>query len=292
VFILEIIRTNLVVLFSNISMSSGSACSSDGSKKGPGAPRHPVWDHFELTDRNKSNRYTANCNFCNIAFPDARLDNIKKHILAECKDVPSEVRSTVQDEISKEASAPTLLKTAVRKAAKRSAQSSLLDSFDTRAIGPQVQKDLDFSVLRFVVMGGLPFTVVDSPWFLDLVNKLRPAYVPPGRTKLAGHLLVTEHARCKQAIAARIAAAENLTVSIDGWTDEAKWSVYAFNVNFPDGSTALLGSLDLSDETHSGVALAEHAVRWIKEVGANRVSALCTDNASNMVVMRKEVVVS
>jgi len=91
-----------VVLFSNISMSSGSACSSDGSKKGPGAPRHPVWDHFELTDRNKSNRYTANCNFCNIAFPDARLDNIKKHILAECKDVPSEVRSTVQDEISKE----------------------------------------------------------------------------------------------------------------------------------------------------------------------------------------------
>jgi len=148
VFILEIIRTDLVVLFSNISMSSGSACSSDGSKKGPGAPRHPVWDHFELTDRNKSNRYTANCNFCNIAFPDARLDNIKKHILAECKDVPSEVRSTVQDEISKEASAPTLLKTAVRKAAKRSAQSSLLDSFDTRAIGPQVQKDLDFSVLR------------------------------------------------------------------------------------------------------------------------------------------------
>jgi len=77
-----------------------------------------------------------------------------------------------------------------------------------------------------------------------------------GRTKLAGHLLVTEHARCKQAIAARIAAAENLTVSIDGWTDEAKRSVYAFNVNFPDGSTALLGSLDLSDETHSGVALA------------------------------------
>jgi len=122
VFILEIIRTNLVVLFSNISMSSGSACSSDGSKKGPGAPRHPVWDHFELTDRNKSNRYTANCNFCNIAFPDARLDNIKKHILAECKDVPSEVRSTVQDEISKEASAPTLLKTAVRKAAKRSVE--------------------------------------------------------------------------------------------------------------------------------------------------------------------------
>jgi hypothetical protein len=43
-----------------------------------------------------------------------------------------------------------------------------------------VKKELDMKLLRLVVMEGLPFRMVDSPWFLDFVQSLRPNYWPVG----------------------------------------------------------------------------------------------------------------
>jgi len=44
-----------------------------------------------------------------------------------------------------------------------------------------VKKELDLKLLRMVVVEGLPFKLVDSPWFLDFVHALRPNYCPVGK---------------------------------------------------------------------------------------------------------------
>lgn len=184
-----------------------------------------------------------------------------------------------------------LVKVVARKAHKRAAyQASLEDAIDLRNTSTQVKKELDMKLLRLVVMEGLPFRMVDSPWFLDFVQSLRPNYWPVGSSWLASGLMLKEQARAKQALQERTLAPENLTVSVDGWTDQAKHSVYACTLSFPDGTTALFDAVDLSEETHSGKNLAEHVVKWIQAIGRERVAALCTDNAANMVLMRNLVV--
>jgi hypothetical protein len=88
------------------------------------------------------------------------------------------------------------------------------------------------------------------------MQKATSVLLTAGSSWLASGLMLKEQARAKQALQERTLAPENLTVSVDGWTDQAKHSVYACTLSFPDGTTALFDAVDLSEETHSGKNLA------------------------------------
>lgn len=50
-------------------------------------------------------------------------------------------------------------------------------------------------------------------------------------------------------------AGDGITISVDGWTDIGKRSLYAVTVVFPDRTLCLLSTEDLSGEKHTAANL-------------------------------------
>jgi len=130
----------------SVSQGSGSDSETSVSKaKGRGAPRATVWKHFALSNKNEStNRYTAECNYCEFVLEEARPEAAQQHILQKCKSIPPEIRQEFTAELGKKSSEP-LLKALGRKSLKRASdQSPLTDVFDTRKVTAEVRHSVQY----------------------------------------------------------------------------------------------------------------------------------------------------
>ncbi|DBB02777.1 TPA: Potassium transporter, variant 3 [Trebouxia sp. C0004] len=83
--------------------------------------------------------------------------------------------------------------------------------------------------------------------------------------------------------------AYHLTLSLDGWSNSRMKSIYSWNIVFPDRRVMLLRSDDLSSMSHTGINLAELVIKEVKKWGADRFAGIVTDNAANMVAMRRNL---
>ena len=127
---------------------------------------------------------------CPKVFSDGRLEYLKRHITNECTEVPAHIKLDLVQRLAQQAVRAEQLKDSSRKAKKRSkvdngqqdrSQSRLVEHFDSRAPSQDQANTLDTKLLRMLIMNGVPFNVVRSPWFLDFIAELRPAYIPAGQ---------------------------------------------------------------------------------------------------------------
>ena len=73
-----------------------------------------------------------------------------------------------------------------------------------------------------------------------------------GATKLRTTLLVQEGMCVKAEILEKLKEQQNITVNLDGWTDNQGHSVYTCNIVFPDRQIAQWACEDLSADSHTG----------------------------------------
>ena len=71
-------------------------------------------------------------------------------------------------------------------------------------------------------MCGIPFNVIENPYFIELLRKLRPAYIPPNRKAISGSLLDTEVANINTRINLQLENQKKFTLGKD----------FYYNVNF------------------------------------------------------------
>jgi hypothetical protein len=111
--------------------------------------------------------------------------------------------------------------------------------------------------LRCFVCHNIPFEVVNSPHLARALEMLRPGFLLPGATTFKDKYLYQEYQGIVLKRSRRIQESENLTLSLDGWTDPNKRSIFAFVLIFPeDREPALLETRDASAIIHSAENLA------------------------------------
>ncbi|CAB4376257.1 unnamed protein product [Rhizophagus irregularis] len=71
-------------------------------------------------------------------------------------------------------------------------------------------------------------SIIENPWFIDLIKTLQPGYDPPSRQVLSGTLLESETSRVNIRIMNELSADNNFTIAMDGWTDPHGNSLWAF----------------------------------------------------------------
>ena len=76
------------------------------------------------------------------------------------------------------------------------------------------QEAIDQSLIKAFVCCGTPFAVVEHPFFMDLIRKLRPGYKLPSRNKLAEIMLSHAVIRIENKIMNILEKATNLTLGI------------------------------------------------------------------------------
>ena len=71
---------------------------------------------------------------------------------------------------------------------------------------------VDKTLTRFFVCCGIPFSVVDSPFFIDFIKSLCFEYEPPKRTTLSTTYLDAETAKITLKIEEELRQSKNLTL--------------------------------------------------------------------------------
>ncbi|GES81225.1 ribonuclease H-like domain-containing protein [Rhizophagus clarus] len=61
-------------------------------------------------------------------------------------------------------------------------------------------------------MCNIPFSIIENPWFIDLIKTLQPGYDPPSRQVLSGTLLESETSRVNIRIMNELSADNNFTI--------------------------------------------------------------------------------
>jgi hypothetical protein len=286
------------------------------------------------TSQNPSKRPGAKCKHCQqeIEPRAATVEYLKKHILKDCTTVPQDVRQHWLDVFSSKQASSTAGEQAVLAGVKRKAQHQQdirrhLASRDWDLTESE-RESVSYDLLRFAVTANLGFKQFNNVHLHAAFAKLRPQYRVPSPTAFT-MLLDREYLGVMEKIRVKIRDSQNLTLSLDCWTDACKRSILAFVLQFPDRTLRLLESRELSLDRHTGELLAGGRVDKvrtamqtsgigpltlqclihpclpccslcsgiIKEVVdthklREKLAMLVTDNAANMVLARRLVVES
>lgn len=146
------------------------------------------------------------------------------------------------------------------------------------------------NLFSFIVHANASFNVVEDPYYRDLISSLRPMYKVPSRYVLSGTILSAEAARINLIEMERLESREGLTLLVDGWEDIAKQSLYGTVLTEVGKHPVVLGLSDLTGKRASADTVFEVCNASLQKmcITAKQISALCTDNPSVMIKLRRE----
>lgn len=163
----------------------------------PGKPPHWSWKWFEKSGavNASTNRCTAKCKACGAEMA-GRTELMPKHVI-DCQLTTPEDKAEVQQKLSAAAGAgarvpvPAGVKrgrtqvtedeTSANSLKRPVSQSGFRMYAPALKMAVSQRQELDTKLVRLFACGGLPFHVVDTPFWINYVRTLNPGYVQPGR---------------------------------------------------------------------------------------------------------------
>jgi len=158
-----------------------------------------------------------------------------------------------------------------------SRQSSLSSYFDK--MSTEEKQKLDESFARAIYSSGVALSITENPYLKEHYKQLRPSYELPSRYRLSNPLLNKEYDRIQVKVAQKLAEADSLTLMSDGWTDIRGNPL--INIIFVTPQPVFVKAVETTSR-HTGEYIAKILSTEIESVGASKVQAVVTDNASNM----------
>ena len=153
-------------------------------------------------------------------------------------------------------------------------------------------KSITNSVCYFVAKGMHPFQTVNEPGFRQLLQSLEPRYEPPDRKSLANNYMRKMFEREREKILGKISRIEDFSFTADFWTSCQNRSYGTITMHYIDSDYVLCSHLLETKEitqAHTGMNIAEEIKGIMGEwsLSLDHVSAVTTDNVSNMVLAMK-----
>lgn len=125
-------------------------------------------------------------------------------------------------------------------------------------------------------VNSLSALVLDVPGTAAVIHC---SHLLAGSTQLKTTMLQDDYAYVITSIREKVAAATNITVNLDGWSDNTGHSVYACNVIFSDRTMAQFAVEDFSDDSHTGAFIAGASLLH-RSLRAETMRLCCAGRAS------------
>lgn len=162
-----------------------------------GKPRDNVWEYFHAINVSNDPHKSAQCKFCNQLWKRGRPNKMKAHLALKCTMVTQDIKVEYLKIISNE----DVIKPSTEE------QQSNNNQFDEK----QIIK-ANKALTRLFICCGIPFSVVDSPFFHDFTKSLCYRYEPPKRLVLSTQYLDAEIANVKLKTEEELRHSTNLTL--------------------------------------------------------------------------------
>ncbi|XP_042362854.1 uncharacterized protein LOC121958063 isoform X2 [Plectropomus leopardus] len=158
----------------------------------------------------------------------------------------------------------------------------LIDSVDQRS-----QAVADECLARAVYATSSPLTLADNIYWKKFFSVLRPAYCPPTREALSSHLLDYEYDRVQSQVHETIGKAECVTIICSGWSNVKETGTIIYSVATP--VPLFYKCTTIKQQTHTSTFIAEELKDVISKVGPQKVFAVVTDDAPEMMAAWAQV---
>jgi len=255
-------------------------------------PKNPVWKFFHKSEERKNGKqhFVVTCKYCDPPFTiDGQPQRMIKHLLEQCKNVPEDVKIELSPSFKDTTSISlppssqnlqnTLLSKLYNQSNKKQKTQTKIDNYADKC-NSEEQKDIDQYLARAIFGSGLPLSLVEDEYFIAFCKKLRPAYELPTRKKLSTTLLNNTYKNVTENITQHVEKSNLVCITSDGWTNSRCEPIINFMVTTP--KPVFWKAIETEEKRHTGTFIAEQFDIVIKEIGANKVAAILTDNASNM----------
>ena len=189
-----------------------------GSKK-PGKKKDAVWNYFIEDEVRKAGHSSSKCVYCGEAKDRGRVPDMMAHLALQCESVEASVKEEylkILAESSDQTSGkPITKKRKINKTDEEIAtgvQLKITTKLQNSTIDPRQRSLCNKALTRFFVCCGIPFSTVESPFFIDLVKNLCAGYQLPDRNTLSTTWLNNEAARVAVDVDGMLKKQENLSL--------------------------------------------------------------------------------
>ncbi|CAG8830745.1 44488_t:CDS:2, partial [Gigaspora margarita] len=214
---------------------------SQSRRKSAGRPPSDIWDsHFKKDKEVSKGHYEGTCNYY---FED--------HLANNCPNVSSDIQQKYLNKILERFGNPK------NSLIKKNVQTKMIDFHESSKLSLERINEINKACVKAFVICGIPWSIIKNPFFIDFLKTLHPGYTPPSREVLSGHHLSQEIATVNLKIIQKLNFSKNLTIACDGWTNNLNESIWNFLIYTPDRCKYLWCLKNLSNESHTGVLIAE-----------------------------------
>ena len=144
-------------------------------------------------------------------------------------------------------------------------------------------------LLKSLISSNVPMTFLENPYFQEYQTELaRSPYQLPQRVQIIEKVLPMVHAQHEVEIFETLKEQRQLTLSLDGWTDNSGNSIYALMALKGAKKKYFLDVLDLNRKQHTAdniFSAIKQSLRS-KQVGFDKICAVVTDSPSTMIKLR------
>jgi hypothetical protein len=141
-------------------------------------------------------------------------------------------------------------------------------------------------LLKSLISSNIPFSYLKNLYFQEYQSKLAHSpYQLPQQVQMTEKTLPMIHARCEVKIFKKIKEQKNLTLSLDGWTNNSGNSIYALMALKGANKKYFIDVLDLNSKRHTAdnIFSAIKSSLKAKQISFNQICAIVTDSPSTMV---------
>jgi hypothetical protein len=192
---------------------SGNSGNSQGvvinlNKKKRGRPKTDVWDYFKEGPKNRGH-CTAECNFCGWKQQVGQPIEMQGHLAINCPKVPYEVKTIFLEKVRDVGHLGYK-----NKIIKIDNQPKINEKFESTKIDQAKIEMANRAIVKFFACCGIPFHIIENPFFIDLLRILCPGYSPPCRQTLSEDMLNAEISHVITEMNLKLSGEEYLTLGI------------------------------------------------------------------------------
>ena len=173
----------------------------ENPKHGGGRPKDKVWQYYNYNPTKHAGHYDARCKFCDTYWKAGVVKKLQNHLAGECEDVDIEVKNKYMLIVARRDGLSENMEVEVD-----------MDHENEIELSAEQAAFIDRSVLKTFVMCGIPFQIVENPYFINMLKNIRSNYSPPSRERLSTNLLHEEAIRVDIKINNSLENQKNLTL--------------------------------------------------------------------------------
>lgn len=211
-FFFQIVKNSFVIISNIVNIGESFVMSQEiqeieikSSKHAGGKPKDKVWQYFDYNATKHAGHYDAKCKFCDCYWKSGAVKKLQNHLARDCEGVDSNVKNTY------------MLIVAKRDGVNDDRESEIFErniDSESNILSEEQTALIDRSMLKAFVMCGLPFQIIENPYFINMMRNLRSNYKPPSRERLSNNLLNEEAIRTEIKINNTLERAKNLTLGM------------------------------------------------------------------------------